>query len=59
MIQVSMRFYSKNSNGIYIGDPHVYEFDFGAGANDLSKLHDIICQAAEIDGSCLHPLCMS
>lgn len=50
MIRVLMDFYEKNLNGVYAGDPHSYEFNLGAGHGDLSKIHDIICQAAEIDG---------
>ena len=50
MIRVLMNFYEKNLNGVYIEDPHSYEFNLGAGHEDLSKIHDIICQAAEIDG---------
>ena len=50
MIRVLMDFYEKNLNGVYIEDPHSYEFNLGAGHEDLSKIHDIICQAVEIDG---------
>lgn len=50
MIRVLMDFYEKNLNGVYAGDPHSYEFNLGAGHEGLSKIHDIICQAVEIDG---------
>lgn len=50
MIRVFMDFYEKNLNGAYIEDPHSYEFNLGAGHEDLSKINDIICQAVEIDG---------
>lgn len=50
MIHVLMDFYEKNPDGVYAGNPHSYEFNLGAGYEDLSKIHDIICQAAEIDG---------
>ena len=50
MIRVLMDFYEKNLNGVYVEDPHSYEFNLGAGHENLSKIHDIICQAAEIDG---------
>ena len=50
MIRVLMDFYEKNLNGVYVEDPHSYEFNLGAGHEGLSKIHDIICQAAEIDG---------
>ena len=50
MIRVLMDFYEKNLNGVYAGDPHSYEFKLGADHESLSKMHDIICQAAEIDG---------
>lgn len=50
MIRVLMDFYEKNLKGVYAGDPHSYEFNLGAGHESLSKIHDIVCQAVEIDG---------
>lgn len=50
MIRITMDFYEKSILGAYIGDSHSYEFDFGAGHNSMLKFHDIICQAAEIEG---------
>lgn len=50
MIEVFVDFYEKNLNGAYAGDPHAYTFELGAAGHSLAKLHDIICQAVEIDG---------
>lgn len=45
-----MDFYEKNLMGVYVGDPYSYEFHLGAGYGNLSMIHEIICQATEIDG---------
>lgn len=49
MINVLMDFYEKGLNGQFVKNPHRYRFNLGANQDNLSKIHDIICQAVEIE----------
>lgn len=49
MINVLMDFYEKGLDDQFVKNPHRYKFNLGANQDNLSKIHDIICQAVEIE----------